>query len=97
MYITASSITLKPLTGEVNNVECLLIVAPVARWDILETRVQSFLHIAVLEAGKMGQVNVSDFDKGLIMVARLTKHLANGRSSVVFPVGPKRSMDKDKR
>lgn len=37
-YTQQSAITLKPVTGDVNNIDCLVTLAPDKGWDILDSR-----------------------------------------------------------
>lgn len=70
-HIHRLAITLKPLRGEVNNIDYLITVAPVKGWDIISSKSsESVLDVGVLEAGRMGKCKeLSDFDMDQIMTA----------------------------
>ena len=84
--IHRSATTLKPLTGELNNIDHLITMAPVKGWDILGSEGTVSSCVDVLEAGKMGKrKDLSDFHKGQIVMARRLG-LSISRSCGVFPV-----------
>lgn len=71
--IIKSSITLWPLTCDVNDTDHLFITALVSGWDIFGSKWTFFLNVGVLEAGKMGKCkDTTEFDNSqTVMSGRL--------------------------
>ncbi len=64
-----SATTSIPLTGEANNTDYLITMAPVKEWIYEPASEQSVLEVGVLEAEKMGKCKY--LSKGQIVMARL--------------------------